>query len=459
MKKSLLWIVISVVSISMIVLFSLSSCAPAVEEPVVEEPVAEEPIEEEITTEPITLNLWCISDGVELLRSVIELYQKEHPNVDATYTGYEIMQIRQVVPSTLASGSKDVDLIMFWGGLPTNVLGDYLIDLMPYAEKYNWFDNLYESCKDFITADGKYYSYNLNNNSGMWIYYNKAIFDEVGINPPETIEDLFEISSKIKEAGYIPMAIPDKDKWVPRLVHGNILNRFTSTENAIFYTMWENFPDEEKAEKVEIFNSQEVVDSFNFLDRLNKEGVFVENAGTINDAESRFLFTSGKAAMITIGSWAADIIAREAPELDFGYFAWPASEKYPENREMLSECSDAFLVPASISEEKLPIVIDLIDKVNKEKEYEMAWYKAGIAAATFALSVEETESLGFNPMVFDQMGYIKEHGSIPFNGTWWSFEGQEVYGTAISNLLVGTMTPEEATEYIYSYVLGTLDLE
>ena len=60
--------------------------------------------------------------------------------------------------------------------------------------------------------DGKYYGapYDM---GGVGIWYNKAIFKEAGITVPATWAELLAAVSKIKAAGYIPIALGGGDKW------------------------------------------------------------------------------------------------------------------------------------------------------------------------------------------------------------------------------------------------------
>ena len=88
MKKSLLWIVVLVLSISMVAAFSFAGCKAeaAEEEAAVEEAPAEEEVAEEAApAEPVTINFMNFSanesNNAMLLDMCKALFEKDHPNV------------------------------------------------------------------------------------------------------------------------------------------------------------------------------------------------------------------------------------------------------------------------------------------------------------------------------------------------------------------------------------------
>ena len=61
-------------------------------------------------------------------------------------------------------------------------------------------------------------------------FYNKAIFEEVGVTPPKTMDEYWEMSEKIKRAGYEVMAAAGKGGWPLMLLHNQIIGRFLPTD-------------------------------------------------------------------------------------------------------------------------------------------------------------------------------------------------------------------------------------
>ena len=43
--------------------------------------------------------------------------------------------------------------------------------------------------------------------------HNKTIFEEVGVEVPETIDELEDVCDKLLEAGYVPFTLANGSKW------------------------------------------------------------------------------------------------------------------------------------------------------------------------------------------------------------------------------------------------------
>ena len=203
MKKILLRTLVLVMSISIGAVFSLGSCAPAVEEPVVEEPVVEEPVVEEgeeqvqeieFTTvvppdHPIGVNWQKVADD----------YMEENPNVKIifNYIAYEDY-FTQISLRVLSGNPPDIAD----HGYSTSefVDADALVEMGPYLEESGWEeDDFWQGLWDITVYDGKQYGvpYTLDTRT---FQYNKDMFEEAGVDIPETWDDILEIAPTIKEA-------------------------------------------------------------------------------------------------------------------------------------------------------------------------------------------------------------------------------------------------------------------
>ncbi|NBC69290.1 ABC transporter substrate-binding protein [Paenibacillus sacheonensis] len=142
--------------------------------------------------------------------AVAAAYTAKNPkvkiNVDLKPDGYADWLRAQLTSATptpdIVNGNVVADLIK------TKFLGynSYLQQLNPYTNNV-WIDDF----KDFATQSkdittGDYYNLNLETVQVAW-FYNKSIFEKVGVTPPTTWDELVEVSKKIKAAGYIPIAL------------------------------------------------------------------------------------------------------------------------------------------------------------------------------------------------------------------------------------------------------------
>jgi glucose/mannose transport system substrate-binding protein len=90
--------------------------------------------------------------------------------------------------------------ILDWAQL--GVLGD-LNDL---AAEEGWEEVVPAALQNFSRYDGDWIAAPVNVHSTNWVWANKKIFDELGLEPPTDWDSLIAALDKIKEAGYTPVA-------------------------------------------------------------------------------------------------------------------------------------------------------------------------------------------------------------------------------------------------------------
>lgn len=212
----------------------------------------------QIPTEPVTINIWMISGaGVDWINKCIDLYKKDHPNVDFNMTIQSDEFIDTNVITTLAIKPKDLDICFFWSGTRIHrlVKDGSVLNLDPWYEYYGW---------DKIFHDGAY-STNYVDGFGHaafdfgWYaftpFYNKAIFAKVGVTPPKTMDEYWEMCEKIRKAGYEVMAMGGKDAWPLHLPWNQMIGRYLPSKDAEKLNLFSVTPGR-TAEDAEIFRSE-----------------------------------------------------------------------------------------------------------------------------------------------------------------------------------------------------------
>jgi raffinose/stachyose/melibiose transport system substrate-binding protein len=125
-----------------------------------------------------------------------------------------------------------------------------------------------------------------------YFWFNRAIFDEVGIEPPETLEDIVGLCAPLREAGYIPLAVDGVDGWPLMRNIAFIPFRLTGNEYVKALKKGEaSMGDEPGARAV-----QWVYD-------LGQNDCFQQGFSSDDYVAARNLFTSGQAAMYYMGTW------------------------------------------------------------------------------------------------------------------------------------------------------------
>jgi len=150
-----------------------------------------------------------------------------------------------------------------------------------------------------------------------FVYYNKSIFTELGLEIPTTWDQFIEASLKIKESGkYIPIAMGAKDSWP---VYP--FNEFMPSLEAAKGDYWNIMTTQETP-----FSAGEpFYESYLKIKKLYEADVFGNDPLGIGWDQSKALFIAKEAAMIAAGQWfISDYVASGADIADLGMFLLPA---------------------------------------------------------------------------------------------------------------------------------------
>jgi len=221
MKKSLLWIVVLVLSISMVAAFSLAGCKAAAEEAVEEEaveeaaPVEEAPAEEaaaETTAAPVSfegvqLKVAMIDEPRERLFKELLPEFKKLTGIDVTidFYGFDDLYNKNITSSAAHTGEYDVYQIHF----PDIALFDergFMVDVTDWVER-DWaemeMDDIQTSLQEsHMKYKDRYYGVPTHVGSHEF-YYRTDIFEKEGYTLPKTYDDVLTLAKEI-DAKYAP---------------------------------------------------------------------------------------------------------------------------------------------------------------------------------------------------------------------------------------------------------------
>jgi raffinose/stachyose/melibiose transport system substrate-binding protein len=196
----------------------------------------------------------------------------------------------------------------FGGALAENGL---LYDLTDAYEENGW--EAYDFAVERVSSDGKIWGIP-GELETVGLFYNADILDEVGVEPPQSLDDLREVAAAVKEAGYVPMAAADQEGWQGGHYFSMALASAIGSERMEALMTGE-----------ESWESPEVVEALSFWQEANEQGWLVESPTSVNYDTATAQFFSGEAAMIPTGSWLVNEI-NTATEAEVGYIPFPGPE-------------------------------------------------------------------------------------------------------------------------------------
>ena len=157
-------------------------------------------------TEPVEITFWHAMNG-DLEKSLQDLtnkFMEENENIKVTLQNQSSYQeLQQKITATLASPKDLPTLTQAYPHWMINAMqDDLLVDLKPYIEneslKFDNYDDILEGFRKGSEIDGKIYGMPFNKSTEV-IWYNKTLFDELGLEVPTTYEEFANVAKTITE--------------------------------------------------------------------------------------------------------------------------------------------------------------------------------------------------------------------------------------------------------------------
>lgn len=247
------------------------------------------------------------------LKAVIDGFQKQHPEVEIEYQIKTSDQYYNLLATTIQAGEAP-DL--FWTNgtattnLPSYVEQDKVMDLTDKLDTSLFTDKM----MDLVTVDGKVYASPTVEVGGRAVYYNKDIFEKLGLSVPKNFEEFEALLPVIAKAGIIPISFSGMDPWA-------ILFQF----EPVLAAMSMDWLQESESGDVNV-NDARVLAAYDKMLEWADAGYYGKGFVGVDEAGSILAFSKGEAAMCIEGTWNTLTIQQNNPELNFGAFQLPTAD-------------------------------------------------------------------------------------------------------------------------------------
>ncbi|BCG82183.1 ABC transporter substrate-binding protein [Mesorhizobium sp. 113-3-3] len=125
--------------------------------------------------------------------------------VDLPATGTDTLN--QVLRSRVTAGSPPNAVLMHSNEVKQWVDQGALADLSAVATKGDWDNVMSKGLIPHLKLNGAFYGVPTTIERTNWLWYNKKVFDKLGLQPPATLDEFHAVADKLKAAGVIPLAI------------------------------------------------------------------------------------------------------------------------------------------------------------------------------------------------------------------------------------------------------------
>jgi glucose/mannose transport system substrate-binding protein len=262
---------------------------------------------------------WTAGGEREAADAMFRALKSKYPDiilVENPVAGGGGVSHRVVLQARLSAGLPP-DTWQTLGGaeLKAYVDGGFLEPIDDLWEELKYADAIPKPLADMVTVGGHRYTVPLNIHIQNILYYNKKLFDELGLKPPTTIDELLAVAEAIKKAkpNMWPLALGTKEKWEAAFVLDSFILETGGPE--YYVKLFKGLVD---VKTDPTFRKA--------LERLSElvPYVYPYHAGLTWD-ESCGLVVSGDAAMVLMGTWAIGYFQSRGwtPGKEFGALTFP----------------------------------------------------------------------------------------------------------------------------------------
>lgn len=197
------------------------------------------------------------------------------------------------LPSMLQSDTPP-DIFYEWGGnrVRNHYLDGYAMEISDLAAEFR--GDFSSSAWAGFDFDGGIYGMPLNQDITIQMWYDTAVFDELGLSVPRTWDEFLSALGRIKGSGRTPIVMGNADAWVAGNFVGLMLYRMAGNE---------------KAEAIMGLEAGAGLDDADFVKALEfaydagKQGYVNADMNTLGYEESFIRMFDGSSVMMPLGSW------------------------------------------------------------------------------------------------------------------------------------------------------------
>lgn len=271
-----------------------------------------------------TLRVWADKNEQGTLEELVPKFEKKYPNVKVkvTYKSFDDLT-KTVVPALKSGGDDAPDLVQGNQGYSVDgalVKGGLIRPIDDLSEAYEWSGNLSPSFLASMRWDDSGNNFGQGTLYGISpvtqivsVFYNKKKLSGLGVDQPETIEDLEAAMKTAKENDEQPLMLGNADKYPAFQVFGVLQGAYSEP---LSITEWINGT--EGAD----FVAEGNLKAADKLVEWSEKGYIQEGYNGLAEADATTKFGEGEGVFFIGGDWNAEALV-EAEAKDIGFMAPP----------------------------------------------------------------------------------------------------------------------------------------
>jgi raffinose/stachyose/melibiose transport system substrate-binding protein len=375
------------------------------------------------------LRLVGVADQQAPLDALTEAYTKE--NADAEFdTSYSPTdQVQTSLRTQLGAGNApDLHVVYPGNGSAMSMAQIARAGLLADLGQQEWTGKIPGNFADAFQLDGKTYLHSAGS-SVIGAIYNKRVFRESGVEPPDTWSDFLDVCDRLKRAGTIPIALGAQTQWVTQLI----------TYALVPSTVYAGDPgfDRKMRDGSAGFAGSGWADAFAMYLELRDRGFFNDNPNGTTFEQQTSMVATGEAAMaVQVSAVLPDYRNAAADPGELAMFPVPGADT-----------AGGVWIPAGVvvglgvsagsgQREEAMAFIEFLGR----QENVNAWSEA---IACIPLYRDDTSRI--DPVLDPFLPYLDEDRAVPFmDQAWPNAEVQPTHFAVVQELLGDAITVDEA---------------
>ena len=318
--KKMLFAFVAIVTI----LVTLTACATPTAEVVEKEitKVVKETVEVEVEVEKVVekqvekniviYNSYMADPGArEADAGQVQMFEEKYPNIDVVHSTVAHEDFKQAIRAYLTA-STPPDVMTWFAGNRARFFIDrgLIMDISEVWESEGWNTSFPAGFRAMSSVEGKQYFLPA---SWYWwaIYYRKDIFEQYGLEAPETWQEFLQVCETLKANRVTPITIGTKWRWTAAAWFDYLNMRVNGPEFHINLMLGKEKYDDPRVQKV----------FTDYWAPLIENGYFIDEPAAYTWQEGLNFLSSGDAAMYLMGDFLRDVYpAEQVDKLDFFQF-------------------------------------------------------------------------------------------------------------------------------------------
>jgi multiple sugar transport system substrate-binding protein/raffinose/stachyose/melibiose transport system substrate-binding protein len=265
---------------------------------------------------------------------LVAMFEENNPNIDVVHSTIAHEDFKQAIRAYLTA-STPPDVMTWFAGNRARFFIDrgLIMDISDVWEEEGWNESYPKGFRALSTVDDKQYFVPA---SWYWwaVYYRTDIFEEYGLEPPETWDEFLQVCETLKQNGVTPLTIGTKYRWTAAAWFDYLNMRVNGPQFHIDLMLGKEAYDDPRVKTV----------FTDYWQPLVENGYFIEDPAAYSWAEALQFLSNGEAAMYLMGDFLRDSYPEEEEEkLDF--FRFPIID--PEVPVGEDAPTDGFLIAAN----------------------------------------------------------------------------------------------------------------